>query len=482
MRNAIPVIALAQISRYHDCYPWLQTSRSFNTVLELAVRHSAIGTARKLLRAMDARNAPFTERTVALITRLRVRVGHRMALRVRRRWLPQSTLGAHNRASPTGRDTPGERIGELFGDLMDTEVGNLPAGTSLGVLGEYLGTPHRLSAREYQKAYLRTYRKDMRKVLNFENLLRRRSKRARKRIGRRIFLPKLTLASLPPQSTGSAYGLISKEYEALASRPAKDFVPRPAPLSSLLMTRLLAKVRPEQDPETVQHVCILMIRRLLLEGKRDMAIQFATARLRELCGSQTSLPPSVVKGAMHIIHLPLQAKYGCPSFADGRRTLLAFLRIHRDLKPLPMTVCILLQNLRKANRRSVRAYEALQWFRKRWPSVEDESVRRTVAKFALQGKSKVGLEIAKEMAQREATLGTRWRVPLAQYQDLSHVRPRAFGLIYTRENRDKQEWIRMGLITRKGGFDLVEDLTGASWRRKRSGQGTKTEDGGTKVE
>jgi hypothetical protein len=355
-------------------------------------------------------------------------------------------------------DTPGERIGRLFGDAMDVEVGRLQPGVSLGVLSEYLGTPNRLPAREYREAYLGSYRRDVRKVSSFENLLSSKRKR-------RVFLPKLTLASVPPQPSSplSAYEVISMDYEALESRPTKDFAPRTPPLSTTLMSRLAAKVYPAKDPQAIRHVSLLMVRRLLLEGKRDVAFRFATAHVQQLCTTQISLPPPIIKRIFQIIHLLLHAKYGCPSYTVGRQTLLEFLRIHPNLKPLPKTLFILLQNLRNANRRSFRAYEALKWFRKRWPEVEDESVRRTVAKFAIQGKNKEGVVIAKEMAQREAKLGTRWRVPPAHHQDLSHARARAFGQIYTRENRDKQEWIRMGLITRKGGFHLAKghiEMTG----------------------
>lgn len=449
MRNAVPVIAFIRIVRYHDSFPWLQTSHSFNTVLELTVRHSAIGTVRKLLRAMQSSGKLFDERTVELVTRLRVRLGHRTLLKLRRRWLPQSTLGAHNR--PMRALVPGGRIGALFGDAIEAELAQVEQGASLAILSEFLGTPQRVSVKAYRDAYLKAFRRDMKKVRSFERLERKKRKR------RLVFLPKLTLASIAarPGTPLSAYESIVRDYDALAARPTRDFAPHIPPLSTTLMSRFATKARPRQDPGTLHRISLLLVRRFLLEGKREIAIRFATAHVQELCAGHISLPSRINSRILHIVHLLLHAKYGCPSYTHGRNTLMDILPLHPDLKPTPQTLVILLQNLRTADRRSVRAYETLQWFRKRWPDIEDEAVRRTVAKFALQGKGPRGEMIAREMAQREAELGTRWRFPVARHEDLSHPRARSFASVYTRENRDKQEWIRMGLITRRGGFELA---------------------------
>ncbi|KIM28935.1 hypothetical protein M408DRAFT_125477 [Serendipita vermifera MAFF 305830] len=449
MRNTVPVIAFITIVRYHDRFPWLQTSQSFNAVLELAVRHSAVGTVRKLLHSMQACGKAFDERTVALVTRLRVRVSHRSLLRLRRRWMPQSTLGAHNRH--IRGDGPAHHIASLFGETIEAELARVQSDTSLEVLSELLGTPHGVSRREYREAYLKAFRRDIKKVVTFERLLRKRRKRGQ------VFLPKLTVASVPPHSGSpiSAIEGLSRDYEALAARPAKEFGSRIPPLSTELVSHLVAKIPSTRNRGAIHHIHLLLIRRFLLEGKREVGTQIATAYVQELCLRHTSLPHHVVIKVLSIVHLLLHAKYGCSSYAEGRNILVAMLQLHSDLKPQPRTLVILLQNLRTANRRSVRAYEALQWFRKRWPEIEDESVRRTVAKFALQGKSPRGEAIAREMAEREATFGTRWRMRVARGEDLAKPRARSFGKIYTREHRDKQEWIRMGLITRRAGFELA---------------------------
>jgi hypothetical protein len=70
-----PHTSIQSLVAYHDTFPSLQSSHSYNYLLRLAIRHSAFGTARALLRSMRASRVPEDERTCQLCVRLLVREG-----------------------------------------------------------------------------------------------------------------------------------------------------------------------------------------------------------------------------------------------------------------------------------------------------------------------------------------------------------------------------------------------------------------------
>jgi len=70
-----PHTSIQSLVAYHDTFSGLQSSHSYNFLLRLAIRHSAFGTARALLRSMRASRVPEDETTCQLCVRLLVREG-----------------------------------------------------------------------------------------------------------------------------------------------------------------------------------------------------------------------------------------------------------------------------------------------------------------------------------------------------------------------------------------------------------------------
>lgn len=70
-----PHISIRSLVAYHATFPSLQSSHSYNFLLRLAIRHSAFGTARALLRSMRASRVPEDQKTCQLCVRLLVREG-----------------------------------------------------------------------------------------------------------------------------------------------------------------------------------------------------------------------------------------------------------------------------------------------------------------------------------------------------------------------------------------------------------------------
>ncbi|KAF8507026.1 hypothetical protein F5888DRAFT_63555 [Russula emetica] len=70
-----PHVSIQSLVSYHNTFPDQQSSRSFNLLLRLAIRHSAFGTARALIRSMRASRVPEDQTTWKLCVRLLVREG-----------------------------------------------------------------------------------------------------------------------------------------------------------------------------------------------------------------------------------------------------------------------------------------------------------------------------------------------------------------------------------------------------------------------
>jgi hypothetical protein len=70
-----PHASIQSLVLYHGTFPDQQSSRSYNLLLRLAIRHSAFGTARAVLQAMRASRVPENQTTWKLCVRLLVREG-----------------------------------------------------------------------------------------------------------------------------------------------------------------------------------------------------------------------------------------------------------------------------------------------------------------------------------------------------------------------------------------------------------------------
>jgi hypothetical protein len=70
-----PNASIRYLVSYHDAFPDQQSSRSYNLLLRLALRHSAFGTAHALLQSMRTSGVPEDQTTWKLSARLLVREG-----------------------------------------------------------------------------------------------------------------------------------------------------------------------------------------------------------------------------------------------------------------------------------------------------------------------------------------------------------------------------------------------------------------------
>jgi len=70
-----PQASIQSLISYHNTFPNLQSTRSYNFLLQLAIRHSAFGTAHALLKSMHASRVPEDQTTWQLYVRLLVREG-----------------------------------------------------------------------------------------------------------------------------------------------------------------------------------------------------------------------------------------------------------------------------------------------------------------------------------------------------------------------------------------------------------------------
>ena len=73
--TSFPHTSVQSLVAHHDAFPDLQSSRSYNFLIRLAIRHSAFGTAHALLRSMRASRVPEDQTTWKLCVRLLVREG-----------------------------------------------------------------------------------------------------------------------------------------------------------------------------------------------------------------------------------------------------------------------------------------------------------------------------------------------------------------------------------------------------------------------
>lgn len=72
---SFPRVSIQSLVSYHDTFPDQQSSRSYNLLLRLAIRHSAFGIAHALIRSMRASRVPEDQTTWKLCVRLLVREG-----------------------------------------------------------------------------------------------------------------------------------------------------------------------------------------------------------------------------------------------------------------------------------------------------------------------------------------------------------------------------------------------------------------------
>jgi hypothetical protein len=116
-----PHVSIQSLVSYHNTFPDQRSSRSYNLLLRLAIRHSAFGAARTLIQSMRTSRVPDDQTTWKLCVRLLVREG---------RWSDAYNL-VYNLPKPVSRN--------LF----------ISGGIPIGVWVELLGTAKRKAFRAF---------------------------------------------------------------------------------------------------------------------------------------------------------------------------------------------------------------------------------------------------------------------------------------------------------------------------------------------
>lgn len=106
-----PIPSLPRLVRYHNEYLSLQSAASFNLLIQLAIRHTAYGLAKRLLLVMEANRIRSDEETTILFVRLLVRTGD---------WLRAWRI-VRDESTRTGSETSGNLWLELLGRLEHEE-------------------------------------------------------------------------------------------------------------------------------------------------------------------------------------------------------------------------------------------------------------------------------------------------------------------------------------------------------------------------
>jgi hypothetical protein len=200
---------------------------------------------------------------------------------------------------------------------------------------------------------------------------------------------------------------------------------------------------------------------------------------------------------LDLIHLHLRRQYNVESDGKPGKFKHPMSIFHRyftnsaiGLKPTPMSLYYLLNNLNRNEARGWRAFRVLRHMRAKWgPRIENEGVRRLVAKFAIEDNRP---DIAQVMLMRELEEGTRWRtVPSSEtaFDTKGRALMKRNVDVYIGLERAKRAWIRLGLVRALPGFVPAIRLPAGKqsgeieirqWYEKGGDKGDKGDRGGDK--
>ncbi|CAE6525228.1 unnamed protein product [Rhizoctonia solani] len=143
-----------------------------------------------------------------------------------------------------------------------------------------------------------------------------------------------------------------------------------------------------------------IVRLLSNTGRHEHALQLVMKLLESLSSST----PSNLRYCRAILCHIIRPPRGRPSayrFKERRRLFESLLQHNPSLEltPDPGLTCALLQNLRKRRKRGSAAFHTLLELRAKYgPQVEDSTVRRTIARYAIEEEN---VDLARNMFERE---------------------------------------------------------------------------------
>ncbi|KAL0578731.1 hypothetical protein V5O48_003287 [Marasmius crinis-equi] len=344
-------ITLHKLIDYHDWYPHVRSTRSFNFLISLALANASYGTVKWLFRSMESANIVPNHRTEQLVIRWHV------------------ALGLWDRA---WQDLTG--IGKV-----NIPFGSRPTG----------GNPAQLTERLW---------------LEFFKGLTRNSTRSRSRGGLGALTRRL---------------LLLMEHRPTPSRDA-----------------------------THQKILHLVVRSLLRMNARDTAMLLARRYLDYLAKDPSfrrSLPESPLK-LVHMFVAFGSSGRGLRKFHEARQLLLSFLYTYSFLVPTPLTLFLLLGNLRGAKRCGTVGLDCFVYFRGRWGKrIDDLMVRRRLASLAVkEGRMDIvgkivdaGLPLSSLFTPTNAQSARPLRKP-KPYKGKGREKALWYGLLVRRNRRARQ--------------------------------------------
>ena len=366
--NNVPALPFPRLVDYHNLFSEHHSTRSFNIIIGLAIRHSARPTAVRLFKQMQEEGIQKDEETVKLVIRFLVKIG---------KWKAAWKNVKHAAA----------------------QMGN-PNNIPLVFLVEFFGSP--------------------------SNTVDYRRVRDPTRHGE--FIVSSDKLSEFPNPEGFAMLQAPVEY-------------------AMRHNTLHAPFR----------IVFSLSRRLLIIQRSDLARSILDTFVNNF---KPPVRERDLRDILDLVHLHLRRQYNVESDGTPGKFKHVMSVFHRyftksgiGLKPTHMSLYYLLNNLNRNRARGWRAFRVLRHMRAKWGArIENEDVRRLVAKFAIEDNRP---DIAQVMLLRELEEGTRWREPPSS-ETAFDTKGRALMKrnieVYVRLERAKRAWIRLGLVRALPGF------------------------------
>ena len=366
--NNVPALPFPRLVDYHNLFPEHHSTRSFNIIIGLAIKHSARPTAIQLFKQMQEEGIKRDEETIKLVIRFLVMIGD---------W----------KAAWQGIKKAAAQIGD---------PNNIP----LMFLIEFFGSPSNT-------------------------------------VGYRLIRD--------PTRHGEFI---------VSSKKLSEF---PNPEGFAMLQAPVEYAMRHNICHTPFRILFALSRRLLIVGRGDLARSVLDTFVN-------SFKPPVrerdLRDVLDLVHLHLRRQYNVE--VDGalgkfKHPMSIFHRYFTNsaigLKPTPMSLFYLLNNLNRSGVRGWRAFRVLRHMRTKWgPQIENEGVRRLVAKFAIEDNRP---DIAQVMLMRELEEGTRWREgPSSEtaFDAMGRALMKRNVEVYVGLERAKRAWIRLGLVRALPGF------------------------------
>lgn len=341
-----PPPSLPALLDYHDLYPEYRSTRSYNMLISLALRHSSFGTVQWLLEDMHANGLPADLETWKLQVRWLVLAG----------WWDQAWKQAVN--------------------LESSNLGPIPTSPT-SIRG-----PSPPENREIPFSVWLEFFRTMKR-----GAIRRRA-RSRWTRGEDGILRRTPAVEIVAEAT---------DPQALYSARLHTLMTHCPILRQQEMKRT--------SPRIIYYVTNLMLQ----SNQKDAAFRMTRSYLAGLPRTIPQTWTRICLDIIHLLVSLGSTKKGLPRLYESHRMLISFLALHPSLRPTSTTLFLLLSNLQRAKRCGTVAWNIVRGFRSRWGAhTEDRRVRRRVIALALkEGRMDIVSEVSRS-ERTSRRLQRRW--------------------------------------------------------------------------